>query len=165
MTTYVIFDGDKDKWAYAYMKGWKVNERVEFEFQDAHDLDNMTGVASNEAYVKARLKERLQKSKSVIVLIGESTKNLYKYVRWEIELAIGLGLPIIAVNLNESRVLDDNLCPAILRHQCVVHIAYKRAIIKHALDNWPIEYKGLPIETKSSGARHYGKSVYDSLGL
>ena len=24
--TYVIFDGDKDKYAYAFLKGWKVNE-------------------------------------------------------------------------------------------------------------------------------------------
>jgi hypothetical protein len=24
--TYVIFDGDNDMWAYAYMKGWKANE-------------------------------------------------------------------------------------------------------------------------------------------
>lgn len=37
-TTYVIFDGDKDRYAYAYMRGWKVNDRVEFDFRDAHDL-------------------------------------------------------------------------------------------------------------------------------
>jgi hypothetical protein len=36
-TTYVIFDGDNDRYAYAFMKGWKVNERVEFDFRDAHD--------------------------------------------------------------------------------------------------------------------------------
>jgi hypothetical protein len=24
---YVIFDGDNDKWAYAYMNGWKANSR------------------------------------------------------------------------------------------------------------------------------------------
>ena len=26
--SYVIFDGDNDKWAYGYMKGWKQNDRV-----------------------------------------------------------------------------------------------------------------------------------------
>lgn len=165
MTTYVIFDGDKDKWAYAFMKGWKVNDRIEFDFQDAHDLDNMTGLASSEAYVKQNLKARLDKSRSVIVLVGDSTKNLFKYVRWEIELAISLGLPIIVVNLNGERNADDNLCPAILRNKCAVHVSYHRAIIKHALDNWPQEYKGLPIEKKSVGARTYGKPVYNSLGL
>ena len=27
--SYVIFDGDNDKWAYGYMKGWKQNDRVD----------------------------------------------------------------------------------------------------------------------------------------
>src|SRR5206468_2253487 len=26
--TYVIFDGDKDRYAFAFMRGWKVNDRV-----------------------------------------------------------------------------------------------------------------------------------------
>ncbi|MFZ1895266.1 MAG: hypothetical protein WAU59_14485 [Rhodoplanes sp.] len=36
--SYVIFDGDNDKWAYGYMKGLKQNDRVDFDFRDAHDL-------------------------------------------------------------------------------------------------------------------------------
>jgi hypothetical protein len=28
---YVVFDGDKDKYAYAFMKGWKQNENVDFD--------------------------------------------------------------------------------------------------------------------------------------
>lgn len=39
---YVAFDGDNDKWAYGFMKGWKTNDRVDFDFEDAHDLDEMT---------------------------------------------------------------------------------------------------------------------------
>jgi hypothetical protein len=44
-TTYVIFDGDKDKWGYGFLKGWAKNENIDFEFSDAHDLDDMTGRA------------------------------------------------------------------------------------------------------------------------
>jgi len=40
-TTYIIFDGDKDCWAYARMKGWKALENIDFDFQDAHDLRNI----------------------------------------------------------------------------------------------------------------------------
>jgi hypothetical protein len=36
--TYVIFDADNDMWAYGYMKGWKSNENLDFNFHDAHDL-------------------------------------------------------------------------------------------------------------------------------
>src|SRR5436190_903980 len=72
--TYVIFDGGNDKWAYGFMKGWKENENVDFNFRDAHDLDSMTGRAQSEAYVKAQLRERMKNSSAVIVLIGEGTK-------------------------------------------------------------------------------------------
>ncbi len=37
-TTYIIFDGDKDRWAYARMKVWKALENIDFDFRDAHDL-------------------------------------------------------------------------------------------------------------------------------
>ena len=46
--TYVIFDGDKDQWAYQYMRGWQLNDRIDFDFRDAHDLDNMTSRAQGE---------------------------------------------------------------------------------------------------------------------
>src|ERR1700676_2796803 len=94
-TTYVIFDGDKDRYAYAFMKGWQVNDRVAFDFQDAHDLGVMTGRAKDEAYVKSELRKRMEASNQVLVLVGESTKYLRKFVGWEIDLAFKLGLPII----------------------------------------------------------------------
>lgn len=108
--TYVIFDGDHDIWAYGYMKGWKANDRIDFDFVDAHDLAPLTARAENETYIKNRLRARLEKSTQVIVLIGDNTKNLYKFVRWEIELALELGLPVIAVNLNRRRRMDDERC-------------------------------------------------------
>ncbi|WP_246164424.1 TIR domain-containing protein [Blastochloris sulfoviridis] len=124
-TAYIVFDGDTDKWAYAYINGWKANRSIEFNYQDAHDLDNMTARAQGEYYVKSRLRERMKQSDVVIVLIGEKTKNLYKYVRWELELALELGLPIIAANLNKKNGQDPNLCPAIIRDKSsVVHIPY-----------------------------------------
>ena len=45
--TYVVFDGDNDKWAYAYMKGWKKNQNIDFDFRDAHDIDSMRGRRMN----------------------------------------------------------------------------------------------------------------------
>ena len=79
--TYVIFDGDNDMWAYAYMKGWKKNQNVDFNFQDAHDLNTITNLSSEEN-TKRKLRERLVNTKQAIVLIGDSTKDLYRFVRW-----------------------------------------------------------------------------------
>lgn len=153
---YIIFDGDNDKWAYAYMNGWKANNNIDFTYENAHDLDTMTGRAQNEQYVKSKLQERMTRSTAVVVLIGEKTKNLYKYVRWELELALELGLPIIAANLNEKNRQDNDRCPAIIRDKgCVVHIPYKLAALKHAMTNWPKEFNALSIADRAGGARYY----------
>jgi hypothetical protein len=161
MTTYVAFDGDKDVWAYRFMRGWSANKRIDFDLLDAHDLDNMTARARGEAYVKSKLRERMNRSRAVVVLVGESTKFLHKYVRWEIELAIELGLPLIAVNLNKMPGLDDARCPAILRDTCAVHIPFTLAAIKHALDDWPTKYRSLP-PTERTGSWSYPEKLTSS---
>ncbi len=148
---YVIFDGDNDKWAYAYMKGWKENRNIDFSYQDAHDLDNMTSRAQDEQYVKSNLRERMKQSTAVIVLVGEKTKNLYKYVKWELELALELGLPIIAANLNKTNGQDNDRCPATIRDKaCVVHIPYTLEAIKHAMSDFATFFRGLSKEQKSA---------------
>jgi hypothetical protein len=148
--TYVIFDGDKDMWAYGYMKGWKNNDNIDFDFNDSHDLKPLTSNAQDEEYIKKHLRERLNKSKQFIVLVGENTKNLYKFVRWEIDVALSLGLPPIIVNLNNKKSIDIDLCPPILKDVNGVHIPYKMKIIQYALDNWPNYYNSKMDKTKKT---------------
>lgn len=159
--TYVIFDGDNDMWAYAYMKGWKSNENMDFNFYDAHDIRPLTDRASEET-VKKALRQRLANAKQVIVLVGENTKNLFKFVRWEIEIAQKLNLPIIVVNLNGLRQMDADRCPPILRGWPAAHVDFRAKILQHALDHFPDEYSGLPAD---SGPRFYPDKVYTALGL
>jgi len=155
---YVVFDGDNDKWAYGYMNGWKANKNIDFNYENAHDLDAMTGRAQDEQYVKSKLRERMKQSTVVIVLVGDKTKNLYKYVRWELELALELGLPIIAANLNKLNGQDDNLCPPIIRNKAaVIHIPYTLEAIKHAMSNFPSFYRGLSLQEKAASSRYYYK--------
>ena len=155
---YVVFDGDNDKWAYNFMNGWKSNKNIDFSYQNAHDLDTMTSRAQDEQYVKSKLRDRMRQSTAVVVLIGEKTKNLYKYVRWELELALELGLPIIAANLNESNRQDHSRCPAIIRDKgCVVHIPYKLKALKYAMANWPSEFNRLTASELGGGARYYSQ--------
>ena len=74
------------------------------------------------------------------------------------EIAQKLDLPIIAVNLNQKRTYDSELCPAILRNQYVVNVCYKAKILQYALDNFPEEYRRRDPEVP--GNRSYGSSVY-----
>ena len=160
--TYVIFDGDNDMWAYAYMKGWKSNENMDFNFNDAHDIRPLTDRASEET-VRKRLWERFLSAKQVVVLVGQNTKKLYKFVRWEIDTAIELDLPIIVVNLSELRTLDSECCPPILRDHYAVHIPFKANFMQHALDHFPDEFENR--DTTETGFRVYSDSIYQQLGL
>jgi len=160
--TYVIFDGDKDMWAYAYMKGWKVQEHIDFDFHDAHDIRPLTDRASEET-VRRRLRERLSNTKQAIVLVGESTRYLYRFVRWELETCLRLDIPIVAVNLNKTRMMDPDRCPPLLKGHYVVHVPFQLKAIKYALDNFPGEYRSRDVN--AGGDRHYEDSVYANLGL
>tara|TARA_R110002096_G_scaffold393541_1_gene588565 strand:+ start:676 stop:1188 length:513 start_codon:yes stop_codon:yes gene_type:complete len=162
--TYVIFDGDNDMWAYARMKGWKALKNIDFNFIDAHDLKPLTQQAKSEAYIKGRLLERIKNAKQVIVLVGEKTKNLYRFVRWEIEQSQNLDLPIVVANLNKTRSIDNTLCPPILKGGNAVHISFRMKMIKYALDYWPTYYNNSVDKTKSDDW-HYPASVYKELGL
>jgi hypothetical protein len=165
-STYVIFDGDKDQWAYRYMRGWNALEHLSFDFQDAHDLTSMTSRAQNEAHVKSQLSERMGKANQVIVLVGKSTKFLRKYVGWEIDLAMEKDHPIIVVNLKPGqREIDFDLCAVPLRAHCAIHVELKMKIIRFALDGFPSAYRSFSPEIKKQGWRYYTNDVYASLGL
>lgn len=158
--TYVIFDGDEDIWAYRFMRGWKQSEHIDFDFYDAHELKPMAGTVS-EDYVKRVLRERLRNTKQAVVLIGESTKNLYKFIRWELETCQSMGIPIVAVNLGGKRRMDPEICPPILRGTPTMHVAFKMKIIKFALDDFCGNFGAYQNDTDW----YYKDSVYSDLGL
>jgi hypothetical protein len=101
-------------------------------------------------------------AKQAIAIVGESTKNLYKFVRWEIELAKSKGLPIVVVNLNGTRKLDSERCPVPLRAGGAVHVSFNTKIIQHALDYFPgyIAAQAMPDEWY-----YYNENTYSQLGL
>lgn len=160
---YTVFDGDTDIHYFYLMKAWTNNENFNFEIKDAHDL-NYANDTSLEESIKNQLRIRLQNSKAIILLVGEKTKYLHKFVRWELEYALRNRLPIIAVNLNNQRNRDIDRCPAIIRDELVIHVSFNHKIIKYALDDWPDRYNKLS-KLGESGARYYLDSVYKKLSL
>lgn len=158
--TYVCFDGDEDMHYYRLMTAWTENDKFEFSFHNAHDL-NTARDNSQEESIKRQLRERFSNSKLLIVLIGEKTKNLRKFVQWEMEVALRLKLPIIAANLNGSRKQDDR-CPPAIKDELVVFTDFCPKILHYAMKYWPDEYARLA-KQGTTGARFYGDSVYASL--
>jgi hypothetical protein len=133
--TYVAFDADTDMHYYDLMLAWKAHPNIPFNFYNAHAL-NQIREWSQEESKKRQLRERMLNSKFFILLVGEHTKYLRKYVKWEIELALEMDLPIVCANLNGLRVLDRSLCPAILRDELVLHINYGLNPIKKSMEVW-----------------------------
>lgn len=155
--TFVSFDGDNDMHYYRLMQAWKQHDGIDFNFYDAHDI-NTSRDSSQEASIKAQLAERIRNSKNFILLVGERTRYLTKFVGWEIEQAISRGLPMIVVNLNGQRDLDESRCPPAAKTALAVHVSFNAAIIQYALDNWPTAQG-------KSGPYYYNAEVYKSLDL
>lgn len=160
---YVAFDGDKDIHYYRLLTAWSNNDRFDFNLLDAHDI-NTARDTSTEETIKLRLKERFYNSKAFVLLVGESTKYLYKFVKWEIETAIKLDLPIIVINLNKKRSRDEDRCPAIVRDELAMHISFEMNIIDFAISKWPEAHKKHK-QSGEKGAYYYPLETYRKLGL
>ena len=138
--TYVAFDGDKDIRYYYLMKAWRDHDNDSFNFHDAHDL-NTSRDSSQEQSIKANLRTRFLNSKTFVLLVGDSTRYLTKFVKWEIEQAIKLDLPIIVVNLNGKRSMDESRCPPAAKDALAMHISFNQSIMRYALGKVRISHQ------------------------
>ena len=161
--TYIAFDADSDIHYYRLMQAWKQNDNTDFNFYNAHEIHSIQPWSTEESK-KAALRERMQNSKVFVLLVGDKTRFQNTYVRWEIEQALKMNLPIIGVNLNGKRSMDEERCPLILRDQLAVHVTFNPAIIQYALENWPSSDTLLKSAGKT-GPYYYPDTVYTKLGL
>jgi hypothetical protein len=159
--TFVSFDGDTDIHYYRLMQAWHQHDGIDFNFYNAHDL-NTARDSSQEASIKAQLAERMRNSKIFVLLVGEKTRYLTKFVRWEIEQAISRNLPMIVVNLNGKRSMDQDRCPPPAQGVLAIHIPFNAAIMQYALDHWPSSHEAYSRERKT-GPYYYNDSVYRDL--
>jgi hypothetical protein len=163
--TYVAFDGDTDIRYYRTMQMWKQNDHIDFNFYDAHDLNSARDTSTEES-IKAQLRIRMANSVQMILLVGEKTKYLRKFVPWEIELARKKDIPIIIVNLNGDRYFDDDRCPNTVKDNVyTISIPFQMKIIRHALDQFPSDYSSRWDRHTKGHNYHYNESIYTNLGL
>jgi hypothetical protein len=141
------------------MQAWKVSRNVDFNFHNAHEINNIWK-NSNEETIKKRLRDRMLNTKQAIVLVGDKTRYLNKFVRWKIEVALSLDIPIIVVNLDKSNSSNEKN-PAILKNRAYfVSVPFDMKKIKYALDNFPDKYRREKHNAPS--AIHY---IWDKVGI
>lgn len=142
-----------DKQYYDFMKGWKANGKMDFDFIN---MQIPVALRSNdEAYIKRAIRDRITNAGTFIQLIGEDTRSKHKYVRWEAEVAIEKNCRLICININGSRTIDDR-CPPILKDKGAIFVPFKAKIVKHSLDNF---------KKHDDDDWNWPGSVYNSLGL
>jgi hypothetical protein len=98
------------------------------------------------------LRERMDSSKSMVLIIGKTTKNDTDFVPYEIEYAIdNCDLPIIAVYTDYTAVYEPKglrpLWPKPLAERIdsgvarVIHIGFRRALIDDAIGRYDLNNK------------------------
>ena len=155
-------DAEHNLHYYELMKAWRQDDRTSFDFFDAHDINTI--LDKSEESIKLGLQERFRDTSIFVLLVGEHTKYLYKYVRWEIEQAIKRKIPCIVVNLNGKRSLDSKRCPAIMKEYLSIHISFNAKILQYALENWPSFFKK-HLKENELKSYYYKDSIYEQLGL
>jgi len=138
---------------YRLMTAWKENEHIDFNFTNCQLQNDIN--SDDEYYVKRKCQERINMVGKYIMLIGKDTRNKYKYVRWEAEVAIEKACTIIGVNLDKSKKMITATCPPIIRDLGAIFIPFSPHIIKYALENYKMH---------DSGNYHYPDDVYKRLG-
>ncbi|WP_412758319.1 TIR domain-containing protein [Legionella bozemanae] len=166
--TYVAFASEDIKY-YRLMEAWRENNHIDFNFYDAHDLYVALDTSQPDT-IRRRLRERLNNTKQVIMLVSNNLKakssRSNSFIYYEIEVIKKLNLPIVFANLNMSRTSHSENIPQQLNDLYTMSVSCQPKIIKYALDNYCEQFEAnLNQPTPKKGPYHYLESVYQELGI
>lgn len=167
--TYVAF-ASEDIGMYRLMEAWRDNKNIDFDFHDAHDLCVALDTSQPET-IRRRLRERLNSTKQVVVLVSDTTKpkagRSSSFLYYEVETIAKLGLPVVFANINASRQMQSAKLPTILASPYyTMSTSLQPKIIKYALDNYVPDYVlNASRADPKVGPHRYLPQVYDDLGL
>lgn len=166
--TFVSF-ASEDISYYRLMTAWKANRGIDFDFYDAHDLNNALDTSLPDT-IRRRLRERLANTKQVVMLVSDVLKpksELPKsFIYYEVRVIADLALPVTFANLNGSRESQSSKLPYALKAQYSMSVPFGPKIIQYALDNFPSAYaENRRLANPKTGPYYYKDSVYRELGL
>jgi hypothetical protein len=168
--TFVSF-ASEDLHYYRLMCAWRANERIEFDFLDAHDINTARDTSSPDT-IRRRLSERLANTKQVVMLIGDATRakaaRSTSFLNHEVSVIQSLAIPVIFANLNKVRQAELSRIPAALISRYTMSVAFGPKPIRFALDDFPDVYhsnQSAPSELRKNNPHYYWDSVYSENGL
>jgi hypothetical protein len=166
--TYVAF-ASEDLHCYRLMRAWRDNEKIDFDFLDAHDI-NIALDTSQPETIRRRLRERLANTKQAVVLISDTTKpkaaRSSSFLYYEIEVIDRLNLPVVFANLNGSRNIQSSKLPTILASRYSINVSFQPKVIQYALDGYVAAFNNnLTASDPKTGPYFYKAHIYENLGL
>jgi hypothetical protein len=163
--TYVAFASEDIKY-YRLMEAWRNNDKIGFDFYDAHDLHVSRDTSMRET-IKRNLRERLKNAKHVVLLGSSYAKkkggDSVSFLAHEIDVIIEFDLPVVVANLNGDRSVDRNFIPKPLLdvNYYTLSVSFQPKVIMYALDEYASNY----IKMRGEGSHFYKDEIYKSLGL
>jgi len=137
--TYVAFHAngqteptESDIKYYNLLKAWRANPDYQFRFVDSHEKTGAIRDSSSRATVAQSLRTRLNNSKNMILIIGQTTREDKDWVPLEIEHAIDVcEIPIIAAYPGYSAISDPGALSQLWPGAFAARIAAGRAHVIH----------------------------------
>lgn len=176
--TYIAFhaEGSNDPTAsdikyYRMMLAWHANENSNFSFYNSHEKVPAVRDTSQDATIKRSLRERLDNSKNMVLIIGQRTRFDTDFVPYEIAYAVDrCGIPIIATYPGQGIIRNPNalssLWPKALADRIangsagVIHLPFNQKTIEDAIGQF--NHNKLP---KGGGLGFYDDAAYRSFGF
>jgi hypothetical protein len=176
--TYIAFHGSGEKDPsqsdfryYAQLKAWDANRHHDFEFNDSHVRTSALSDRTSRDTIERRLRERLNNSKNMVLIVTETTRGDTDFVPLEIQHAIDeCEIPIIAAYPGYEYILDPAalgwMWPKALATRIqtgvahVIHVPFKQAPLSNAIGQFGVQKFPL-----GGGLGVYSREAYREWGL
>lgn len=161
--TYVAFASENIH-LYRLMEAWRDNDKIDFQFYDAHDLYISLDTSKPET-IKSNLRERMKNVKQVVLIGTPEGKKKggdgKSFLAHEVSVMMEFDLPVVIANHDGDKNVDRNFIPKPLldADYYTLSVAFSPAIIKYALDHYAPNYAS----SSKSGPHYYEQHIYDKL--
>ncbi|KTD01947.1 hypothetical protein Lgee_0809 [Legionella geestiana] len=175
--TYVVFHAQNtsdptksDMKYYRLLTAWHEHSDIEFKMINSHDKTSAVRDSSKRATLQSRIRERLNNSRNMLLIIGSTTHLDDDNVPFEISYAVDkCGIPIIAAYTgydsictpSRLRYLWPNALAARINNNTakVIHVPFRKEPIKAALQKY--DYQDPP----KGSLVHYTQETFRKWGL
>ncbi len=175
--TYIAFHADHpenqtetDIKYYRLLSAWNVRDEGDFKFVDSHEKNSIRQGSQREV-IERKLIERINNSKNMILIIGETTKNDPDWIPYEISYAVDTcKIPVIAAyTMHAGRVLNPSALatwwPPALKSRIeaqtasIIHVPFKKEPLADAVQQF--NHNNLP----PGSLMYYSEDTYRLWGI